>query len=419
MLEQFLTICGRLFLQSAPVELDGVGCVSSADVDELFDSNNKFAFEFYRELAEHEWSLSFSPLSISTALGMALAGAAGETADEIADVLHLTLPPEKFHPAFGELLDQLMDVQNSSIALNMTGGVWGQPGYEYASQFVHALSVHYGVPLWLADITGDPEGAREQINQQVAASTGDSGTELLPPGSLGSEPALILSNWMRFEGRWKRKFDGDDSRAETLDFRTGSADALVMHQSETFQYGEGSNYQILELPYWGNRLSMIVLLPAPGQFDVVEQSLSADFLNQALADLSSRQIHLHLPKLQLRQTYELSDALTNMGLSDAFDPEAADFSRGDSLDSLFLAGLYHDSGISIDEGRTRITTSTSVGTSFGTGGGLSLLLANWGTGTAGLEFNVNRPFIYALRDAETGSVLLVGRVTDADPLVTP
>jgi serpin B len=391
---------------SAPIA-PSVRTPLSADASALVAGNNHFALDMYHSLSagvKPDSNLLVSPFSISAALAMTYAGARGETAQQMAGVLGFTLPDDRLHTAFGELLCDLT-TPREGYQLNIANRLFGQAGYPFKTPFVNTTGQNYGAPLEATDFVHDPDGSRSRINSWVAGQTQDKIRDLMPDGSVTSDTRLVLTNAMYFHGSWKYKFDSDATHNGTF-FSAGGAASQVsmMTQLHKFEYADQPGYQMLEMPYAGDDLSMVVLLPKErdGLADL-ENSLTADGLQAGLDSLRQQSVFVSVPKFKFDSSFDLGAGLKDMGITDAFDPDRADLSGivDPSVEQLRISTAVHKAFIDVNEEGTEAAAATAVG-----------IIAV--TSVINMEppkdFIADHSFLFALRDMHSGSLLFLGRV---------
>lgn len=379
--------------------------VSQSDLSTLVDGNNTFAFNLYRVLSQQDGNLFYSPYSISEALAMTYAGARGNTETSMADALKFTLPQNQLHPAFNDLDLQLKQrgegakgTDEKGFRLNVVNAIWGQEGFNFLNSYLDILAQDYGAGLRVVDFINQTEKSRTTINDWVSEQTEGKIKDLIPPGSVNDLTRLVLTNAIYFNAAWAKQFNKDataDGTFHTLN--SGDVTVPVMHQTESLKYIEGNNYQAVEIPYDGNQLSMVVLLPASGQFNNFEQSLDAGAVKDILSKMKSEEVVLSLPKFQYDATLGLKDALSKLGMSVAFT-DNADLSGIDGKKDLAIQDVLHKAYISVDENGTEAAAASAVIV-----GATAMPLQQY-------TFNVDRPFIFFIRDIPTGQIIFVGRV---------
>src|SRR5271169_3568403 len=235
--------------------------VAAADRTAVVEGDNAFAVTLYGQLCKQSGNLFFSPESISTALAMAYAGARGDTASAMAKTLHFTLPPAQLHPAMGALLSDL-NAAHEGYQLSVANALWAQRGYSFLQDFLNLMNNDYGAGLNQVDFKGSTEAARLTINQWVEQKTANKIKDLLPAGALKPSTRLVLTNAIYFKGDWQTQFDKAQTKDE--DFHLSPAQTKkvpLMHREGGFNYFNGGTFQVLEIPYKSNELSMVIFLP--------------------------------------------------------------------------------------------------------------------------------------------------------------
>src|SRR5262245_40749136 len=229
----------------------------------VVQGNTEFALSLYAQLSTRAGNLFFSPFSLSTALAMTYAGARGQTAVQMATVLHFPADQQRLHPAFAVLSRDLQaDSESQGYQLNVAHALWGQKGYRFRQDFLTATKTYYGAGLNEVDFQTAAEEARQTINTWVEQQTEDKIRDLILPGSLDAFTRLVLTNAIYFKSDWLFSFR--KSLTKDQGFRTSAGQQLtvpLMQQTGFFNYCEGKNFQALELPYAGGKLSMVVFLP--------------------------------------------------------------------------------------------------------------------------------------------------------------
>jgi len=370
--------------------------VNEASLKELVAGNNAFAFDLYRALKTNEDNLFFSPYSISLALAMTYAGARDNTAIEMAETLHFTLQQDRLHPALNALGEKLLD-RDENINLTIANALWGQAGYPFLSDFLAVLDTGYDAGLCRADFIGAPEEARRDINDWVNEETEGKIDDLMKPGTITPDTRLVLANAIYFKGTWELQFDPLETESAPFYRLDGSQVKVpMMRVKEHFPYTEGMDFQAIELPYTGDTLSMIILLPREGMFEEFEANLSIERLDAILAQLCSEKVQLWMPKFELTSEFSLGETLAQLGMSDAFQSGIADFSGMDGTRDLFIGHVAHKAYVSVNEEGTEAAAATGVS--------MTLSIPSMMT--------IDHPFIFLICDIETGALLFMGRVMD-------
>ena len=371
----------------------------AVDTTALVGGVNRFGFDYFKLVADRsgEENVVFSPLSIAIAFGMAHAGARGETAAQIQHVFHFPSSDETLHAAFNALDQGLADSGDSTLRL--ANRMYPAVGYELVGDFVTTLAASYGAPLERLDFAAEPEAARERINAWVADRTEKHIPELLAAGAVKPRTVLVLVNALYLEAKWSQpfgKYPTEDGPFTRLD---GSvADAALMHNAELrARYVDAPGYQAVELPYGKGELAMTVVVPDEGQFLDFERRFDAEFLAQIDASMREGIVDLFLPRWSASFDVDLVETLPELGLTLPF--KGGDFT-GISPQNPFIGEGVHAADIEVDEHGTVAAAATALG------------FEESGPPVADAVIRADRPFIYAIRHAQTGTVLFLGRVTD-------
>lgn len=378
----------------------------STELTELVNGNTMFAFDLYRQLREDSSNLFFSPYSISMALAMTYAGARGDTAEEMARAMQFYLPQEELHPAFN-YVDQLLASRGAGaegkddegFRLNVVNAIWGQKGYSFMSGYLDVLARNYGAGLRVLDFQAEPEPSREIINRWVEEQTESRIRDLIPQGAIDSLTRLVLTNAVYFNAAWQAQFDEDATTQGAFHLVDGGQVTVpMMCQTESFGYSRGDGFQVVELPYDGGEMSMVILLPAEGRLQELEDSLDADALQAAVDSLQWTRLALTMPRFTMESSFSLKDALSALGMVNAFTPGVADFSGMDGTRELYVGDVVHKTFVEVDEAGTEAAAATAV------------IMQATAMPAEPVEVTVDRPFVFLIRDIETGTVLFLGRV---------
>lgn len=376
--------------------------IAPAALTSAVEDQVAFAADLYRQVHTEPGNLFMSPLSISTALAMTYAGAAGNTAAEMATTLHFELPPAELHAAFNhldlELASRGEDASGDTIPfqLRTANAIFGQEGKEFQPTFLDTLAVNYGAGLHVLDFARDAEASRETINSWVEDRTNDKIQDLLGPGTITADTRLVLANAIYFSAAWDDPFEASDTADR--DFFVGDVAVSVptMYQQAALPYGEGTGFRAAELPYDGNKLSMTIVVP--DDLAAFEASLTGQTIADITAALGERDVKLSLPKFSFDAPLGLKKHLSAMGMNDAFS-SAADFSGIDGTRSLAITDVLHKGFVAIDEKGTEAAAATAV-------------IVGDTSAPEPATLTVDRPFVFFIRDRPTGAILFIGRVLD-------
>ena len=379
---------------------------TTQELAQLSGDNAAFGWEFYREIVEDGENLFFSPHSISVALAMTWAGARGNTETEMADALHFTLGQGRLHPAFNALDLALATRAEASGAnaplpfrLNVTNALFGQLDFTFLDPFLDTLAINYGAGLRLMDFVNEPEESRVAINAWVADKTEDRIEELIVQGIIDSATRLVLVNAIYFTASWAEPFDEANTTDDAFTLLNGTdITTPTMHRYAAMPYADGPNYEAAEVPYDGQQLAMLLIVPDDGQFAAVESALAATTVAQIRDELTQHQVELALPKFSFRSLVPAKEPLISLGMVDAFGG-AADLSGMNGAGGLFIQDVVHQGFIAIDEKGTEAAAATAV-------------IVGETSAPPAATLTVDRPFMFAIIDRPTGATLFIGRVVD-------
>jgi serpin B len=374
----------------------------SDDVRAIAQSSNQFAFDLYKHLQDQDGNLFFSPASIATALAMTYAGAAGETKEQMADVLHFDLPDPRLQNGYGTL-STILNHANESYRLNMANRLWGQSGFRFKPLFITSNHAHYGAGLGEVDFA-ETEHARQTINQWIAESTQGKISDLIPPGILQNNTRLVLTNAIYFKGTWIYQF----SKAKTneapfyLSKDRKISVPLMRQHTGGLRYAAVDDLQILELPYAGGDLSLAIFLPR--QVDglpELEHKLTANGVRKWISGLrDDYDVDVSLPKFTFTSQIGLKDQLSSMGMPAAFS-DHADFSGISTQNQQTLDDALHQAIVDVNEEGTEAAAATGH-----IGGNAP------GPVPQEAVFRADHPFLFLIHDKRTGAILFLGRVVN-------
>jgi serpin B len=320
--------------------------------------------------------------------------------------LHFTLSPNRLHPAMGALLSDL-NAPHDGYQLRVADALWAQQGNTFLDDFLELMKDDYGAGFNQVDFKDATEAARLTINQWVGQKTDDKIKDILQPGVLTPQTRLVLTNAIYFKGTWQTQFDKAQTKDE--DFHLSLANtikSLLMHREGPFKYFDGGTFQALELPYKSEELSMIVFLPNDvSGLSSLEQSLSASNTQLWLRQLAAvPKVVLTMPKFKMTRQFGLKGALGALGMPQAFEKNAANFSGMTGKRDFVMSAVIHKAYVDVTEEGTEAAAATAVV--------ISRALAVAPIRTQPPIFRADHPFIFLIRDNRSGSILFMGRVTN-------
>ncbi|PYK25026.1 MAG: serpin family protein [Verrucomicrobia bacterium] len=409
----------------------GALLISMAHAATNFDlaakATNELGVNLHRQLATGDGNLCISPYSIDSALAMTFAGADGETRSEMARVLHF--PNDGVVPAsFSALQDSLEQMSTKTaelvkeskkfggpsepITLNIANHLFAQKGYHFREVYLSLVKQNFGGAFEPLDFIADPAAATQRINKWVADQTRDRIRDLIPGGALDKTTRLVLANALYLKAPWASEFSQSATQPEPFFVRgAGPVDVPMMRKTDkNFGYARREGFTVVSLPYAGNELQFVVLLPDDiDGLRGLESKLSGDIL-AGCAKLQKRDIDLHLPKFKLEPpTITLAKQFEALGMKTAFDQPkgSANFDKiapRTPNDYLYISQIFHKTFIAVDEKGTEAAAATAIAMMAATG------LRS--PPPPPIEVKVDRPFIYAIQHVPSGACLFLGRVTD-------
>lgn len=371
----------------------------------LIQGNNRFAIDLYREVCERseDDNVFFSPFSISSALGMTYTGAEEETASEMAEVLHFSLPVNAINSAFHSITESLTSgglnepQSGEPFTLAISSGLWVDNNFQLLDSFVEDMSHFYDAAVENVDFSGDPEGARERINSWVAEKTHDKIMNLIPEGSIVADTRTVLTNAVYFKASWSSPFDADFTREEPFTLADRSvAPVPMMRQEEHFNFGQSEQWSAIEMRYSGGDASMLIILPS-GDLQEFESSFDLEMLDEIRGNLSSRNVAVSMPVFEFTSSMSLRSVLQSLGMESAFG-SGANFSGFTGIRDLYISDVVHKAFVKVDEEGTEAAAATAVVMNM-----LSMPVAP-------VIMDINRPFMFLIQDNSTGSIVFMGRV---------
>ena len=374
---------------------------SNLDVKTVVEGNTKFALELYQELKTSEGNLFFSPYSISTALAMTYGGAREETAKQMAETLHFSLENKKLHSAFADIQSKLNTIQRKGeIQLDIANSLWPQDRYPFLKEYLVLTKRYYRTEITAVDYERNPEAAQKKINIWVEEKTNNKIKDIIsdPPDTL---TRLFLINAIYFKGNWDSQFKKlATTKMPFFLSESKSIEVSMMRQKNTFIYGENESLQILELPYVGDELSMLVLLPREiDGINDLEESLTEDSLKIWTGNVSRETAEVYLPRFRMTSEFNLNKVLSSMGMNDAFDMNKANFSGMDgNTNWLYIDDIFHKAYVDVNEEGTEAAAATRVGA------------MGKSEPPPPIIFRADHPFLFLIRDNSTESILFMGRL---------
>ena len=387
-------------LAAAPAALPPAVLTSPADSRDTALANRAFGLDLYRILAAKPGNVFISPVSLAGAFGPVAAGARAETRDAIGQVLRFPPSDAELHPKLGALLRSL-ESESDGARVSIANGLWLMQGYRVNPAFVATAKDSYGAEVETLDFTNGAASAA-RINAWVERETNNRIRNLIAPASLVELTRVVVTNAVHFLGDWVQPFSTSRTRTEPFHLAGGGTREVPMMSSNRHtRYTEAGSVELLELPYKGGRLAMVVILPKTrGGLAAVEASLGDEQLGRWLQQLDSadyRSLLVQLPKVEIDSSYQLNGPLQAMGMGIAFDPARANFRGIAEIERLFISQVVHKTFLRVDEKGTEAGAATAVE-----------IQAE--SSAEPPTFRADHPFLVLIRDKPSGAVLFLGRI---------
>lgn len=373
---------------------------TTAAIRAAVHSNASVALKLHSALRQQPGNLFYSPLSIEAVLGMLYAGSDGETATQLGAVLDVGDDPHALHEGLGELLADLAgDRADRGYTLSLANRLWAAPGLDSSADFIDTTRDLYQAPMEPANYA-DPEKVRAEINRWVGAQTDSKIPELLHAGQINVQTVMTVVNAIYFKADWANAFDPAETTRSTF-HRADLTDVQVQMMSlpkTKLRAGHTGNGQLVELPYHGGDVSFVAYASSlRTDLPDLEASLEHTDLSELLATLSEAESVVRMPRFSLRSRVDLIPILKALGVVDLFDASLADLTKIDARGRLFVDPFVHEATVQVDEEGTVAAAATAA--VVGRKGGASVI-------------QLDRPFLFFIRDNLTGAILFTGRVAD-------
>ncbi len=384
-----------------------VRAATPTETASMVSANNQFGYDLYARYRTTQTgkNIFYSPFSITTALGMTYEGAVGKTATEMQKVLHLSSNTDGRRMATAGIINDL-NKGSASFTLRTANALWAEKTFTFLQTFLSVAENYYKGATINMDFVGNPEGSRQTINSWVADQTNNKILNLIPAGAINNLTRLVLTNAIYFKGTWVVPFDKLNTKPADFTLASGNKiSAPTMSQTgekSYFKYMENKTEQALELPYKGERLSMLIILPKASNLQTVESSLSISSIAALKKSMGYDQVNIFLPKFTFKTTYGMATDLKALGMPTAFTA-AADFSGMDGNKDLMISDVIHQAFVDVNEEGTEAAAATAVII------GVTSVAPRM---TPIPEFRANHPFIFMIEDNTTGEILFMGKVMD-------
>nr|WP_269116973.1 serpin family protein [Psychrobacter sp. Ps5] len=370
-------------------------------IKQVVNANNQFAIDLYQQInkqpAQSDKNIFFSPYSLSTAMAMLYAAAEGETKQQIQKTFHYPTPAI-LNPNSAALYNQF-NKPNSNYDLSTVNDLWIHQGLSPNQTYLDTVQRYYGGKVTTLDFKNSPEPSRQTINKTIAKHTKQMIPELLAKDSIKADTAAVLTNAVYFKSEWAQPLGLRGSTQPFYNLNGTTTDTNFMYSIESFDYMEDERVQVVELPYKGDELSMLVVLPKSKEAAAMQKliaNLSTAQINKWTERLESKEIFLNMPKFKLEQIYKMESILTEMGMPIAFSNKA-DFSLFNDKLPLAVDSVIHKAVVEVDEKGTVAAAATSIV--------ITPISASYNA-----EFTADHPFMFMIKDNKTDAILFLGQV---------
>lgn len=379
--------------------------VPDEDRQSIIDGNNALCLTLYPHLSKQATgNFIYSPLSLTASLSMVHAGARGQTAQQIAQVLQLNLTVDKLAAVNARLQYELVQAGQKDYRLDIANAIWAQKGDRWRSEFLELMKKSYQAGFQQVDFRNHREQARAAINEWAAKRSRGMIKELIPLNSFGPETSLVLANAVYFKADWLSRFNKNKTVRQPFYRRAkDKIEVPLMNMEGAFELAEIEDCQVLDLPFKGRKLSLVVFLPREiDGLRALEKKWSlAKFLEGVKALKSEPHVSVTFPKLRIESTVRMANALKALGMNDAFIPQA-DFSGLTDApgEDFFLLDAFQKTLLEVDEeGAKAATVSVFEG-------------KKSDEGPAPQIFRADHPFLFLIRRRTDNLIVFAGRVTD-------
>ncbi len=362
----------------------------------VVSANNEFSIDFYKKSIEtEEGNVFFSPFSLETALAMTYEGAKGQTATEMQAVLHIPSDDTTRRAGFAGLMNEI-NSGSDDYQLSTANALWAEKDFTFLDDYFQIVDDYYLGKVTNMDFKNDPEGSRQTINIWVEDQTNNKIKDLIPSGMITDMTRLVLTNAIYFKGNWATQFKEENTHDADWNMADGSKKTVdMMHLRDTeFMYYEDNDLQLLEMPYKGEELSMVILLP-DGSINGLEAMLTLENLETWRGSSHIVEPEVYMPKFKFETKYFLVNQLSEMGMPTAFG--AADFSGMTGKRDLVIGAVIHQAFVEVNEEGTEAAAATAI-------------IMKETAVMMPTEFRADHPFLFFIMKGD--AILFMGRVSN-------
>ena len=378
--------------------------ISVEDLATVIEANNEFTFDLYSKYKTEKGNIFFSPYSISTALAMTYEGARGQTAEEMQSVFYFPENDSIRRSGYANLYSEI-NKDDKTYELSTANALWAEQSYKFIDKYSNLINKYYDGKITNLDFKKNPENSRITINNWVEDKTNDKIKDLIPADGISDKTRLVLTNAIYFKGEWVKQFNKSETQDE--DFKISPNKSVKVKMMEKtgeeakFGYTENDEFQILEMPYSGEELSMLVLLPKNNDMESLENSITSKNLLKWKKNIKNQRVNIYIPKFKFETKYLMKNTLSEMGMPTAFGE--ADFSGMTIKNDLVISQVIHQAFIDVGEEGTEAAAATAVMMEF---------LSVGPRGPVIPIFRADHPFIFIIQQKTSGNILFMGRMSN-------
>jgi len=372
----------------------------------LAGANNQFAFDLYQQLKSGQGNLLYSPYSLFQALTMVYAGARGDTASQIRDVLHYPISDEELHRVSNALNLALSSKANASnqgdqaFTLQIANALWAMQNGHIEESYLDLLSENYSAGMRTVDFAQSQEAA-DLINLWAQENTNNKIKEIANPDMFNVNTRLALTNAVYFKGAWRFPFEEVNTHKQAFTLLDGDqVDVDMMRIStEEFRALKNDQIQMVELGYANSSMVMDLIAPVGGNWEAFSQTLTSGLLDDYLEQLSTNRVDLSLPKFKIETPeMDLINPMQDLGMIDLFGM-GADLSGMTGDKSLLISTLVQKAFIDVNEAGTEAAAVT-----------IAVAQEKGMISPEPITITFDSPFLFLIRDRETGAILFIGQL---------
>ncbi len=378
-------------------ETEPIRPLSQAE-SKIISSDNDFGLGLFNRLSESEpeKNVFISPLSVSMALGMTLNGAEGSTREQMMATLQKQgLSEEAINGSYRSIIDLFSNL-DPKVNLNLANSIWYRNGFEVLPAFLEVNKSSFDAEVAALDFSH--EGSKDVINDWVDEKTNGLIDKIID--HIAEDVVMYLINAIYFKGDWTYQFEEEKTVNAPFNNRNNSRpDVPLMNLFGSVPYANTAEVSLIDLPYGDSLFSMTIILPhEDARLEEIAENLTTDSWDRWIASLEPTNLDVFLPRFKLEYEKKLKDVLAELGMSEAFEANAADFSRITPNQNLYLSNVVHKSFVEVNEKGTEAAAVTVVEVSVTS------------IGEEPASFRVDRPFLFAIREQHSGAILFIGKV---------